>query len=86
MNTSSPYAFIFEFDLADRLRKTLRTRDISVQAMADHLGVTRNSVGAWMSGKRVPGRTTLRVWAAYVDAPLHWLETGVVPELGAEQG
>lgn len=86
MNTPGPYAFIFEFDLADRLRKTLRTRDISVQDMADHLGVSRNSVGGWMSGRNLPSRATLRVWAAFVDAPLEWLESGVVPAPGAEQG
>jgi hypothetical protein len=36
------------WDLADRLRKTLRESGVGVQEMADYLEVSRNTVSAWI--------------------------------------
>lgn len=77
------YVFAFEFGLHDRLRKALEVSDTSVQAMADALGVSRNTVGNWLSGRSVPSKGNLMLWSTITGAPLHWLETGTVPAMGA---
>ena len=84
MTSSDPYVFVFEFDLADRLRKSLRVREMTVQEMADYLGLSRNTIGNWINGRSKPSRAQLIAWAGRVDAPLSWLETGQEPS--AEQG
>jgi len=35
-----------EWDVADRLRKSLRASGVGVQVMADYLGMSRNSTSA----------------------------------------
>ncbi|OZF41944.1 hypothetical protein CH292_27115 [Rhodococcus sp. 14-2470-1a] len=73
------------FDLADRLRKSLRVSGMAVTEMADYLGITRETAGRYMNGHvRVP-TATLRVWAMATNVPFEWLKDGVVPaELAAE--
>lgn len=65
-----------DFDQADRLRKALRFADVSVQEMADHLGLSRNSVGRYINGHIEPDLRTLRLWAMKTGAPLDWLQYG----------
>ncbi len=77
------YVFAFQFGLHDRLRKALEVSGVSVQAMADKCGVSRNTVGNWLSGRTVPTKGNLMLWSTVTDAPLHWLETGEVPSIGA---
>jgi transcriptional regulator with XRE-family HTH domain len=78
---SNSYRYRFEFDLADRLRKSLRVSGVSVQAMAESLGVSRNTVGNWINGRGRPGREQLSLWSALTGAPLSWLETGELPPI-----
>ena len=47
---------LLEFDLSDRMRKSLDVSGMSVQAMADYLGVNRNTVSRWISGHIMPRR------------------------------
>lgn len=65
-----------QWDMADRLRKTLRRGDISVQEMADYLEVSRNTVSAWINGRYTPRRRDLKQWSLRTGVPLSWLETG----------
>jgi DNA-binding transcriptional regulator YiaG len=65
-----------EWDVADRLRKSLRASGIGVQDMADYLGMSRNSVSNWVNGRAVPDHRTLLVWSMKTGAPLAWLEHG----------
>lgn len=67
------------FDLADRMRKSLRHSDIGVQDMADYLGVSRNTVGRYVNGHNHPDRRTLLLWALKTGVPVEWLETGDEP-------
>jgi transcriptional regulator with XRE-family HTH domain len=82
MSESAAFVFRFEFDLADRLRKSLRVSGVSVGSMARSLGVSRNTVSNWINGRGEPRIEQLTIWAAITDAPLSWLETGVPPSLG----
>lgn len=61
------------WDLADRMRKSLRHSDIGVQDMADYLGVARNTVSTWINGRIVPTRQTLLLWAMRTGVSYDWL-------------
>lgn len=61
------------WDTADKLRKALRHGDVSVGAMADYLGVERNTVGRYINGRTKPDIRTLRLWAMRCGVPFEWL-------------
>jgi transcriptional regulator with XRE-family HTH domain len=71
---------LLEWDLADRMRKALRTGGVKVNVMADYLGVSRNTVGNYINGHTPPDRRTLRLWAMRCGVPFEWLETGTTSE------
>lgn len=73
-----------EWDLADRMRKALRTSGISVGEMADYLGVGRNTVSTWINGRIAPSRQTLRLWAIRCGVSYEWL-VGGLPRLDSNQ-
>lgn len=58
------------------MRKGLREADVSVQQMADYLGVVRNTVGTWINGRNHPSPQTLRLWAMRCGIDHHWLVHG----------
>jgi transcriptional regulator with XRE-family HTH domain len=62
-----------EWDMADRMRKALRHGGITVQDMAEYLGVSRKSVGNWIGGRIEPGTQTLRLWALRTGVSYEWL-------------
>ena len=68
------------WDLADRLRKSLRVSGVGVQEMAEELGMERNTVGRYINGHSRPARPTLIVWAMRTGVPLEWLETGALEQ------
>lgn len=70
------------WDLSDRLRKSLRHSAVSVQEMAEYLGVSRNTVGNYLSGRTHPDRRTTRLWAIRTGVPLEWLEEGIIAPSG----
>ena len=61
------------WDLADRMRKSLRHADVGVQEMADYLGVARNTVSTWINGRVEPSTQTLRLWAMRTNVSYEWL-------------
>lgn len=65
------------FDLIDRLHKSLRLSGKTATALAADLGVHRNTVNNYLSGKTPVDRRTLIAWALITDVPLSWLEHGV---------
>lgn len=75
------YRYRFEFDLADRLRKSLRVSGVSVGSMAESLGVSRNTVSNWINGRGRPCEDQVTIWAAITDAPANWIETGELPPI-----
>jgi len=65
-----------EFDEADRLRKALREAEVSVNDMAEYLGVSRNTVSRWINGA-VPAKShVMRLWAMRTGVPYEWLAAG----------
>ena len=73
-----------EWDLADRLRKSLRTGAVSSGEMAAYLDVDRSTVTNWMSGRINPRVQSLRLWAMRCGVPFEWLRDGTAPADAAE--
>jgi transcriptional regulator with XRE-family HTH domain len=61
------------WDMADRMRKSLRHADLGVQEIADYLGVARNTVSTWINGRIEPSTQTLRLWAMRTGVSFEWL-------------
>lgn len=81
MSTYDPYHFAYEFDLADRMRKSLRVATMGVSEIASLIGVSRNTASNWINGRARPNCTQMSLWATYSHAPLHWLKTGEAPPI-----
>ena len=77
---------LLQFDLQDRLAKSLRVANVSVQEMADYLGVGRNTVGNYLAGRTRPSRSALIAIALRCGVPLEWLEHGTMPSDGPDDG
>jgi transcriptional regulator with XRE-family HTH domain len=65
-----------QWDVADRMRKALRSADIGLQEIADYLGVSRHSAGRWINGGITPSTQTLRLWALRCGVTYEWLVSG----------
>ena len=83
---TDPTAFVPpEWTQGDRMHKSLRLTGISVQEMADYLGVARNTVSTWINDRNTPNQRTMMLWAVRTGYPQHWLERGhVLGELPLE--
>lgn len=81
----TPWAHL-EFDLCDRLRKSLRVSGMGVSQIAAVLGVDRNTVSNYLGGRTNPTRPTLTTWAIATGVPLSWLLTGEVTADEADNG
>lgn len=76
MSTNPHEAETLDFDLADRLVKSLRVSGVGVGDIAVELGVTRQTVANWTSGRTAPKRVYRKQWALFTGVPYEWLETG----------
>jgi transcriptional regulator with XRE-family HTH domain len=65
-----------EWTLGWRLQRSLAHADLSVEQMADELGVTRQTVGRWLHERGEPRTAYLRLWALRTGVPLEWLVNG----------
>lgn len=68
------------FNIGDRLRKSRETTGMDQAAFADAIGVSRQSITNWETGKHAPKRIVLNAWSMATGVPEEWLRTGVVPE------
>lgn len=68
-----------KWDMADRMRKSLRDAGIGVQDMADYLEISRNTVGNYINGHTPPPGPVLRLWAMRCGVPYEWLRLGGDP-------
>lgn len=70
------YVFRFEMDMADRIRKALRVAEVSVNEIAEVVGMNRNTISAWINGRAKPNDSQLKKIALRTGAPVEWLKTG----------
>ena len=59
--------------LADRLQKSLAFADVTPAQMADRLGLTSQTIQAWLQGRAAPRLPHLMVWAQTCHIPFEWL-------------
>lgn len=64
--------------LSDRLRKARELNGWEMGDLADRIGIHRQSIGSYESGKTVPRRPVLLAWAMATGVDRVWLETGKV--------
>lgn len=76
---AAAHSSALEWDQADRMRKALRVSGVSNADMAEYLGVSRNSVSAWITGTSEPRVAFLRLFAMRTGVPFEWLKTGKAP-------
>jgi hypothetical protein len=67
---------LIRWDLADRMRKSLRVSGVTAGQMADYLDVGGNTVSTWINGHIEPGYAVLRLWSLRTGVPLRWLHHG----------
>lgn len=79
MTMTNPSTAYLEWDLADRIRKAMRVRDMGSQELADALYVSRNTVSNWIGGRTHPDGPALLGLASVLDVPMEWLKTGKAP-------
>lgn len=68
-----------EITLGWRLRIALGTSGLSVEDMAKHFQVSRQTIGRWTRDDATPKKLYLREWARLTGVSLHWIETGEQP-------
>jgi transcriptional regulator with XRE-family HTH domain len=68
-----------DWTVGDRLRKSRRAAAISVETMAENLGVTRQTIGNYEADRSPVGRSTVIAWAFVCGVPVEWLATGCPP-------
>lgn len=74
--TDSDRGLVPEWDLGDRLTKALKASRTSVSDMADFLGVHRNTVNSYASGRVQIRKAHLMLWAQRTGVDLDWLRDG----------
>lgn len=62
--------------LAARIQWALDQSDRNQSDLAKAVGVTRNSVSQWITGKTEPAAASLKKAAVYLKVDVHWLATG----------
>ena len=79
MTTANAHGNIPEIVLRHRLRIAREEAGLSVQGLAERMGVARNTVGNAEAGKGTPRKVVLNAWALATGVDIHWLETGETP-------
>lgn len=62
--------------LGDRLRKALEQSSVSIDEMAEQLGVTDRTVRNYMNDATPVRRVMITEWARVTGVPIEWLLTG----------
>lgn len=79
MTTANAHGNIPEIVLRHRLRIAREEAGLSVQGLAERMGVARNTVGNAEAGKGTPRKVVLNAWALATGVDITWLETGNAP-------
>ena len=79
MTTANAHGSIPEIVLRHRLRIAREEAGLSVQGLAERMGVARNTVGNAEAGKGTPRKVVLNAWALATGVDIDWLKTGERP-------
>jgi transcriptional regulator with XRE-family HTH domain len=64
------------WELADRLRKSMRDAELTTAEMAEELEVSRATVSNWLNGHTRPPASSIRLWAIKCGVDYRWLRDG----------
>ena len=78
-NNLGEEAMDLRFDLFDRLHKSMRVSGMTTATLGVALGVHRNTISNYLTGRTKMDRRTLISWAFATGVPLGWLENGETP-------
>ena len=68
-----------QFGLTDRLRKAREMTGMEKQEFAEAIGVHRDSISRYESGKNSPRKPILAAWSLATGVDIEWLKTGKAP-------
>lgn len=74
-----------ELTLGWRMKMALG-HNVTVQQMADELGMSRGQVSRYLNDKGVPRRAVLVTWALRCGVPFEWLAYGRLPGPSPDDG
>ena len=84
--TEQPDGDIPEWTLGWRLQRALAHAGVSVEEMADEIGVSRSTVSRWLNDRGTPPRIGyVKLWALRTGCSLEWV-LGWVPALARAGG
>lgn len=63
--------------LSDRIKLMGKARNVSVEQMAKDLGVSRQAINKWNTGRTEPSGKNLNLLAKYFDVSVDWLAFGM---------
>lgn len=74
-----------ELTLGWRMKMALG-HDMTVQEMADELGMSRGQISRYLNDKGIPKRAVLLAWALRCGVPFEWLAYGSVKQTPPDDG
>lgn len=81
--STQPSGVVPQWTIADRLRKAREVTGMDQRQFADHIGISRNTVTNYETGKTTRfSRPMLAAWAMATGVRLDWLEGNEGPNSG----
>jgi transcriptional regulator with XRE-family HTH domain len=65
-----------EYILKDRIKKLRKELDLTQQEFADKIGIPRDSIGGYETGRRNPSEAAISLICAKCNVNEEWLRTG----------
>lgn len=80
MTTTPQQAGVPDWTTGWRLHRSLVHAHMTIEQMAEEIGVSRSSVSRWINDRAAPRTAYLRLWALRTGVPYAWLLDGTVPD------
>jgi len=77
MTQATDSGAIPEWTLPWRLQRSLAHAGLSIDDMAQELGVSRQTVSRWLNAHGQPRTGYLKLWAMRTGVPYSWLSEGI---------
>lgn len=58
---------------------------LSVEEIASHLGISKDTVYAWINKKKMPAHRIGRLWKFKITEVDHWVRSGGAADLGGKR-
>lgn len=75
-----------QFLLGHYMRLSMDSAGLTVEDMAERMGVSRTTVSRWLNNRSEPRRGELLAWAQLTDVPVWWLQNERNPRQDGDGG